>query len=177
MSIISHRPTRYLTQPFYRYCGIFQIITILESRFRIEKKPHEIFTGFSKLTWFCVPRQIVRKFNELGLNAAFMKKHHLTTDSIKSCLLNNKNVILLTGHGYSKTGKTFNAIKALFSQHYISIWGYDDARKWFFVYDSTIKESTESGLPVWNIFLPERIVKRSLARAWRGMLDDVIIVV
>ena len=176
--MMKYVPQRYMTQPFYRYCGIFQIATVFESRFWAHINPKKIFTWFVKFTWFCTPKQIVNKFNDLWLKASLVHKNHMTLDTIKDCLKNNQNIILLTWHGYNKRGDTFYQLKAFFAQHYISIWGYDADRKWFFVYDSSVKQhNANKDLPVGNIFLSERIVKRALSRAWWWFMSRVGIIV
>jgi hypothetical protein len=176
--IVTHIPKKYMTQPFYRYCGIFQIATIYESRTNKSIDPNKIFGGFIWLTGFCTPKQIVRKFNQLGLPSSIMNRREMTLANIKESVKNNHNVILLSWHGYTKTGDTFNPLKAFFSQHYISIRWYDDSRKWFFVYDSSIKQGkAHLHLPVGNMFIPERIIKRAFARAWWWLMSEVAIVV
>ena len=47
-------------------------------------------------------------------------------------------VILLISHAYTKKSK-FKLINAILFQHYISIWGYNDDKKVFYVYDSGTK--------------------------------------
>lgn len=167
-----------MTQPFYRYCGVFQVMTILQSRFGVQKWHKEFFKWFTKFTWFALPHQLVKKLNELWLPASFVNKSHFTIDTLKEYIRDNKNIILLTGHGYNIKWKSFNPIKALFAQHYISIWGYDDEKKWFYIYDSTVKQKRlNKDIPIGNMFLSEHIVKRSLAWAGWGLLRDVIIAV
>ena len=176
--IVTYKPTKYMTQPFYRYCGIFQIMTILESRFWLQKWHKEFFTWFTKFTWFTLPNQLVKKFNELWLSASFLNKEHFTIESVKHYLNNDKNIVLLTGHGYKTKWDSFNPLKAFFGQHYISIWGYDNIKKGFYIYDSSIKQTKiNRSLPIGNMFLPEYIMRKALARAWWWLMRDVIIVV
>jgi len=48
--------------------------------------------------------------------------------------------MLRIGNGYSPQGN-YNAARATFIGHWIILWGYDDACKVFFVYDSTVPAS------------------------------------
>lgn len=178
--IVLHELKKYREQPFFRYCGIIQIITILESRLDIQLSHKDIFSWFSKFTWFCAPYQIYKKLQQRWLHASIFAKTHATIDNIKNMIYRNKNVILLTGHWYTKTWRSFNPLKAFFSQHYISIWWYDEEKRGFYVYDSTIRYAeawTASALPIGNLFLPEHIVQRALSWGGRWLLDDIMIVV
>jgi hypothetical protein len=176
--IVTHVPKKYMTQPLFRYCGIFQIATIYESRFNKTIDPKSIFRGFTRLAWYCTPKQIIKKLQQLGLPSSIISKKDITLDVIKQSLQNDQNLILMIWHGYNKSGDGFNALKGFLLPHYISVWWYDEVRKWFFVYDSALKQRhAHVGLPVGNMFIPEHIMKKACARAWWWLMSEVAIVV
>lgn len=85
-------------------------------------------------------------------------------ESIKKELDENHPVILLIGNGYSPTGK-YSELKMNCVSHWISIWGYDDKEKVFFIYDSYADPKSYDKIPVGNV---KRTYDQVL-RDWRGV--------
>lgn len=70
---------------------------------------------------------------------------------------------LFIRNGYSPTGK-YSAIRRQLISHWITIWGYDDKERIFFVYDSCVEPKCYDKIPVGNV---KRTYKQIL-RDWKG---------
>ena len=69
-------------------------------------------------------------------------------------------VILRIGNGYTKNGG-FNILKALILGHWISIWGFSDSKKVFYIYDSAAPAAQlKNDIPIGNVIRPYEDVLR-----------------
>ena len=72
---------------------------------------------------------------------------------------------LTIGNGYSQTGK-YSSLRRHLIAHWISIWGYDDDKKVFYVYDSYTDQKSYDKVPIGNV---ERSYNHIL-RDWKGTI-------
>ena len=62
----------------------------------------------------------------------------------------DKVVMLRIGNGYSKSGK-YSSFVASFLGHWITLWGYNDDEKVFYVYDSYVSlKRHDKTIPIGN---------------------------
>lgn len=150
--ILTFRPKEYLQQGL-SHCGVYSIKGIL-SAFGKDKTGHpkEYHPGwFGRITGMTLGRQyyinILRRY---GINAVLKSAAKLNTDEkislLKSILAKNTPIMMRIGNGYN-TDK-YEPLFGRLQGHWITLWGYDDSDRIFYVYDS--------GLPrqYWNVELP-----------------------
>lgn len=159
--IVTRKPLQYITQPFYRFCGACQIAQILDLKKNYKIQYRKVFSWISGITWFCNPYQVFYKCKEHDLHPSFHTWGSIQ-DIIQS-LKQGKIPILFIGHAYNEYGVGFKILKAIFFQHYISVHGYDEVNRGFYVYDSSVKNK-DSNLPVWNVFVDEELLLK--CRNW-----------
>ena len=66
-------------------------------------------------------------------------------------------IILLIANWQTKK-KWFSLSKALFHRHYITLWWYNDNKKFFYVYDSNTKRKTENDVLSWTLKVPYKYI-------------------
>ena len=167
--IVSVKPKQYLQQGM-RYCGGYTIKAILSAyNLGDGRHPKEYLPSLKKSFGFTTPKMIQKVLLQYKLNAP-MKRVNNVSDAkkleiIKRELNKNRPVILLIGNGYSPKGR-YSALRMQCISHWISIWGYDDNNKVFYIYDSYRDKNYYDEIPIGNI-------KRSYAqvlRDWKGPL-------
>ena len=101
------------------------------------------------------PRNLKYVLNKYGMKSEYFYCRW-EQDAPKIQLLKEKikdgPVILLISHAYSSL-RDFSFRRAFTKQHYVSLRGYDDEKKVFFVYDSNVEKKSKDGkkLPAGNI--------------------------
>ena len=117
---------------------------------------------------FTTPKLIQETLKHYGFDAPTNRVNKFSNDNkikaIKKEVDKNHPVILLIGNGYSPTGK-YSKLRMNFLSHWISIWGYDDKKKVFFIYDSYVDPTCYDKIPVGNI---KRTYEQVL-RDWKGV--------
>jgi hypothetical protein len=75
--------------------------------------------------------------------------------------------LLLIANAYG-SGKRPTRVRALHNWHYITLWGYDDKKQIFFIYDSNTKKRIFPDMPIGNTYLTYRQVIRywSIGATW-----------
>ena len=66
-------------------------------------------------------------------------------------------IVLATANWLTKK-KYFSRRKALTHWHYISLWGFNDDEKCFYVYDSSCAREPDFNLKIWTIKIPYKYV-------------------
>ena len=87
--------------------------------------------------------------------------------TLKKLLLKNKPIPAFVSNGYTYTeGNTkYSAFKSLLVGHIISIWGYDDRERVFYLYDSAVsKEYYDKDIPIGNV----KRTYEDFLRDWKG---------
>ncbi len=146
--ILNIKPFEYLKQG-PSHCGAFSVKAILDAYGLGNKRhPKEYHTRwFSRLTGNSLGKEYyARILNSYGLKARIKTAKLLPDDGkiklLKSLLAEGNPVMVRIGNGYL-TYK-YNPFFGKIVGHWITLWGYDDAKQIFYVYDS--------GLPTqyWN---------------------------
>lgn len=137
---------------------MYTIHAILEAYHKRLKKNVFLYwvNLLSKLTGFLLPWSLLQVLNKNGIKARIWtcrsRFFKVKLNTIKQWVT-NWPVILLIGHWYK--WRQFSIWKVLFLQHYLSVWGFDDEKEIFYVYDSSAqKELVKEDIPIWNIELP-----------------------
>jgi len=162
--IINVKPKEYLEQGI-RYCGGYTMKAIL-SAYNLDDNMHpkDYIPLLGKIIG-TFPRMIQQTLKEYGLNCSIKTAASLSDikklEAIKNELNKNRPVILFIGNGYTKRGKYYWLGQKLIS-HWISVWGYNDDKKVFYLYDSYY--SKKDKLPIGNV---KRTYSQVL-RDWRG---------
>lgn len=156
--IIPYQTHKYHEQIKFGGCGMYTLKNIIESFFS-EKDlgiHHYAPTLWNKISWFMLPWTLIKVLKEFWLKA---HKWRYTKKWIQSKIefikkeLKTWPVILVIWHAY-KWKKDFSLLKAIWVQHYMSIWGYDDDQEIFYIYDSWApKRLIRKDLPIWNMTL------------------------
>ncbi len=154
--IVSRAPKEYLEQGL-THCGAYSVKAILSAYEKdVKRHPRDYqpnllakYTGITNgsITWpkvlqsYGVPAQKgdVRKLSDYQ-RIKFLKK----------LIAKDKPVILRIGNGYFPNGKYSNITGSFFG-HWITIWGYNDKEKAFYVYDSCVPlEKHDKTIPIGN---------------------------
>ncbi|MFY9457965.1 MAG: C39 family peptidase [Candidatus Spechtbacterales bacterium] len=151
--ILSRKPKEYRKQG-PSHCGVYSIKAILSAYGKdVKSHPKEYHTNYVGQHFFSF--SIGKRYNEkilesYGLEAQgdsakdFPDKEKIVL--LKALLSKNNPVMVRIGNGYF--GCTYNPTIGKFIPHWITLWGYDEGEKIFYVYDS--------GLPkkCWNTTVP-----------------------
>ena len=153
--IISRKPNGYYKQGI-SHCGAFAVKAVLESYGKDDgREPRDYHpTFFGKITGLTLGFDywppVLRSF---GISAQAHKADNLNPDEkiqlLKNLLSKNNPVMLRIGNGYDASGR-YNKIQGKMIAHWITLWGYDDARKIFYVYDPCLSTGKQAMLPIGN---------------------------
>lgn len=163
MKLLNIRPKRYLEQGL-RYCGGYTIKAIL-SAYRLDDGRHpKRYLLSLRFTTLNIIKKILENYR---LKSQIKNARNLSDNDklklIKKELNKNHPVILLIGNGYSKHGE-YSWLRKQLIAHWVSVWGYNNEDKVFYVYDSFSHK--KDNVPIGN-------VKRNyyqLLRDWKGAL-------
>lgn len=165
--VVNHKPKGYLQQGM-RHCGGYTIKAIL-SAYNLDdgRHPEKYLPPKIKSFGFTTPKIIQETLNEYGFDSLINRANKFSNNkkiqSIKKELDKNHPVILLIGNGYSPTGK-YSALQRNCVSHWITVWGYDDKEKVFFIYDSYVEPNNYDKISVGNV---KRTYEQVL-RDWKG---------
>ncbi|MBI2508434.1 C39 family peptidase [Candidatus Woesearchaeota archaeon] len=165
--VVNHKPKEYLKQGM-RHCGGYTIKAIL-SAYDLDdgRHPKKYLLPKIKSLGFTTPKLIQETLKRYGFDAPIKRANKFSNDkkiqSIKQELDKNNPVILLIGNGYSQTGN-YSEFRMNWVSHWITVWGYDDKKKTFFIYDSYVDQKSYDRIPVGNV---KRTYEQVL-RDWKG---------
>jgi hypothetical protein len=156
--VIPYQTHKYHQQKRFAWCGLYTLKNIIESfQDEIDLAIKDYAPTFwNKLSWFMLPRTIIKMLNRYWLEATrwrcTLKGKDNKINFLKN-LLHDWPVILVIWHAY-KGKRDFDLYNAFSQQHYISLRWYDDKEEIFYIYDSWApKRLIRKDLPVWNISL------------------------
>lgn len=151
--ILNIKPAEYLKQGL-SHCGVYSIKAILSAFGKDDKDhPSEYHTNWvgKNLFSFATGEDYYDKiFFSYGLKSKTLSAEGISDEKkielLKTLLIKNKPVMIRIGNGY--LGDKYNPIIGRIVPHWITLWGYDNTKNVFYVYDS--------GLPVryWDKYLP-----------------------
>ncbi len=166
--IINVKPREYLQQGM-RYCGGYTIKAVL-SAYDLDDRRHPKYylPSLMQIILPTIPKSIQKVLEEHGFKASIKRANNLSDnkkiEAIKKEINKNHPVILFIGNGYTSSGKYYS-LGTNFLSHWISVWGYDNKRKVFFIYDSYIDPRYYDKIPIGNV---KRSYKQVL-RDWKGV--------
>ena len=155
--ILSHHPKEYLEQGLTQ-CGAYSVKAILSAYGKDSKNdPRDYLPNFlAKYTGINLwPALWPKVLNSYGVPAERSSAKNLSDvqrlELLKKSIDDDKIVMLRIGNGFSKSGN-YNAFVAFFMGHWITLWGYDNEKKIFYVYDSYVALSKHNKvIPIGNI--------------------------
>lgn len=139
--VLPIKPTEYLKQG-PTHCGMYAIKGTLSS-YGLDKhtNPEDYHSNFvGKITGTTIPWTFPQVFSKYGLTAEIKLAQGSKEDKInllKTLLHKNHPIVLLIGNGYRQDGN-YSLFKAKLFLHWITLWGYDDTERVFYVYDSAV---------------------------------------
>ena len=152
--VLSIRPKEYLKQgPIH--CGMYAIKGILSAygldRHKNPEDYHPNFVG--KITGTTLPWTFPQVLRKYGLRAEIKLAQDSKEDKInllKTFLQKDQSIVLLIGNGYRQNGD-YSLHRAKFSLHWVTLWGFDDSERVFYVYDSAVpKDKYDKDTPIGN---------------------------
>ena len=165
--VLTIKPKEYLKQGL-SHCGVYSLKAILSAYGKdVKSHPKEYHANWigRHLFSFAIGKGYYDKiFAFFGLKTETKSAEKLPNEKkaelLKTLLSKNTPVMIRIGNGYF--GHRYNPILGRVIPHWITLWGYDDSKRLFYVYDS--------GLPIkyWDKTL--RI--GNTARAYRDILRD-----
>ncbi len=170
--ILKKHPKEYLKQGF-SHCGAYSVKGIL-SAFGKDTKNHPKEYHKNWISWITgagfTKSYYVDMLQSQGFQAIGKNAQHLSDENklnlLKKLLSKNMPVMLLIGNGYTKNGK-FNFLRAQIVSHWITLWGFDDKKKIFYVYDSAVpKKLYDKNIPIGN----KKRTYLEILRDWKGSL-------
>jgi len=128
------------------YCGGYTAKAIITSfGFDTPHHPKELYlTKLGKIICSSSEPSSWRKvFENHGLKASngscIFKTQKEKLDFIRECILNNTRIMIRVGKGRNSNNE-YSTVRAALAGHWISIWGFNDETKVFYIYDSSVKK-------------------------------------
>jgi len=171
------KPEEYLKMGL-SHCGAYSVKAILSAYGKDTKgHPKEYHPGLlGRITGATLNREYwVRVLNSHGIKAEAKTAKELTDnkklETLKKILADNRPVMIAIANGYDSQGR-YIPVRRFFVGHWITLWGYEDKKQIFYVYDSCVpKERYDKTIPIGNT---KRTYKQIL-RDWKGSLLSMII--
>lgn len=167
--VLSLKPKEYLKQGS-NHCGVYTVKGIMSALNKdIHKDPRDYHISFlGRVSGGLLPGGLIKVLAHYRLQPVIKRvdkfEDNQKLDVLKKELLRGYPVILAIGNGYKKDG-SYSSLKAAFVGHWISLWGFDDKHKVFYLYDSA------APLVSWDKSIPIGNVKRAyqeILRDWHG---------
>ncbi len=170
--ILDKKPKKYEQQRNFRECWLFNIKAVVESFYPKTKNKEAKEYASSKIhriIRFSLPKQLCKTLKKYNIPYTYdkcEKKEMIEKINFLKKQIKKWPIIILISHAYTKN-TSFNILKAIIKQHYISIRWYNDIKEVFYCYDSHT-ELIESDLPIGNIKIhyQDLITYRSFAWLW-----------
>lgn len=152
--ILPVKPSEYFKQ-CRSHCGMYAIKGILSAYgLDAHESPENYHPNLiGKFTGITLPWTFPQVLNKYGLRAEIKLAQGSRESKIsflKTNLHKDHPIVLLIGNGYSQNGN-YSSFRAKFILHWITLWGYDDMEKVFYVYDSAVpKDRYDREIPIGN---------------------------
>ncbi len=166
--ILRNRPSQYLKQGL-SHCGVFAVKAILSSLEKDDKARPEDYhvSHFGRLLGFALPTTLSKILAAHDVPASVKNADELPDEQkleiIKNQLRSGRPAMIRIGNGYSrKTGK-WHWLQYIIMGHWITVWGFDDTERVFFVYDPAVPDALDDrGVPIGN----KRRTYKEMLRDW-----------
>jgi hypothetical protein len=170
--VLSKRPQEYLKQGL-SHCHMYCIKGILSAYGKdIKKNPEDYHSSRVKRILGVIwnPDILVMILSKYGVAAQAKTAKNLSAEErlvlLKRLLANDTPVMIRIANGYLPSGK-YSTILGKMVGHWITLWGYNDGEKVFYVYDSAIPQKRyDKGIPIGN----KRRTYFEISRDWKGPL-------
>jgi hypothetical protein len=153
-SLVHLRPTVYVQQKWMD-CGAYAVKAVL-NLYGVDKDlpPRKYLSSLGKIFFgFMWPSTIRRVLQKKQFSAPILraKKEKRKLLVLKKHLASGHPVIVLINNPFSPMRK-IKLVKKYYALHWVTLLGYDDEKRVFYIYDSlTHKSKHEKGLPVGNV--------------------------
>lgn len=176
--VLKVKPKEYLKQGI-SHCGAYSVKGILSAlgKDRTDHPKEYHPNWFGHLTGVTLNRKYwPGVFRAHGVKAtpryAGKLPNNKRLNVLKRIIANGNPMMLSIGNGYLKNGKYSWFMGRLMVQHWITLWGYDDNKKIFYIYDSAVpKNQYSKNIPVGNV----RRTYNQVLRDWQGAFISQII--
>lgn len=163
--VVSKKPKEYLKQGLTG-CGAYSIKGILSAYGKDDKKHPLEYSITAVLPFIATWRRWVRILQSYGLNARCDFARALSPEErlvrLKELLRRDTPVMLLIGNGYRGCGK-WNKWQWRVVSHWVTLWGFDDEKGLFYVYDSAVpRRCYDESIPIGNVVRSYRQVVRDM---------------
>lgn len=148
------QPKRYLEQGI-SHCGAYAVEGILSAYGEVVKEAPEQYQQslLGRYLGSSTSRDLVRLLGNYGFKGIVGTAARLDDQEkmelLKQLLLEGTPVIMRIGNGYLENGE-YNLMQGILMGHWITVWGYDDIEKVFYVYDSGIRKVQYDEVPIGN---------------------------
>jgi|SRR3989344_4935540 len=153
---LPNKPKEYLQQG-PSHCGAYSVKAIL-SAYGLDNKSHPKFyhpNWFGQITGLTLGKNYYVKILEsYGIEAERKSAESLSGSEkiilIKTLLAQNTPVMIRIGNGYYHSNE-YNPALGKVVAHWITLWGYDDEKQLFYVYDSgMLNRHWNKNIPIGN---------------------------
>ena len=151
-----------------RYCGCYSVKGVLSAYALGDgREPRMYLPPFKRQLDLATPSTLVKILEDHRLHASVHHAGQLSPANkialLKNELKKGNPVILLISNSYDHEGNYRQFIGKIVG-HWISMWGFDDTKKVFFVYDSFRERNSFDKVPIGNVQKPYDV----LLRDWKG---------
>lgn len=165
--VVEHAPKEFPRQEGLT-CGEANFKAILAA-FNIPFKPQESLRLRIRFFGYSFVQDISDLLDIHGVSAPVRHANHLTDQEklavIKRHIDNDQPVILAIGNGFLQRG-VYTPIARYFIGHFITVYGYSDEERVFYIYDPYLEGSFPGEIPVGN----DARTFDELIRDWHGPL-------
>ena len=141
--IVYKKPKGYLMQGL-SHCGVYCVKAILSAYNKDDKQhPKEYQTNWIGKNLFSFATGIKyydKIFASYGITSETQSAENLSdregVELLKTLLSRDTPTMIRIGNGY--LGDGYNPVIGRLTPHWITLWGYDDSKKIFYVYDSAL---------------------------------------
>lgn len=156
IKILTRRPKEYLEQGLTQ-CGAYSVKAILNAYGKDDKKhPRDYnlhFLGkYTSITGNNTWPKVLRSYGVPAQKRSNTRNlsNEERIELLKKIIDEDKMVMLWIGNGYSKNGK-YSPFRAFFVGHWITLWGYNDGEKVFYIYDAYVSlKRHDKTIPIGN---------------------------
>jgi len=150
--IVNKTPREYLKQGT-THCGVYTVKAILSAYGKDDKSDPEDyhFNSFGRILGSSTSEDIIKILKNYDINAE-VKSASKASDKLSiliDALKKGNPVIIRIGNGYKDNGE-YSVLQANLFGHWISVWGYNNEEKVFYVYDASISKEKYDVIPVGN---------------------------
>ncbi|MDR3168312.1 MAG: hypothetical protein LBU27_00690 [Candidatus Peribacteria bacterium] len=147
-------------------CALYSLKALIEGKYPERTIPVSAYAQdiFSKISGFMLPFSLLRVLRKYHISYEVFSGRGFPVAQKLEILkrrLAKGPILLLIGNAYG-SGKRPTRVRALHHRHYITLWGYDEKKQIFFIYDSNTKKRVLPDMPIGNTYL----TYRQLIRYW-----------